>query len=389
MKKTIALILLICIVAMAIYSCNDNIETTPNIPTSESSKIASGENISDSSLVSSEVFSSNGNSSEADSNDSSVSSWDESDTESEITSIPDESNNNENSSESSFPNESENISDTSSETSSETTSKPSHICNFVKGKTTAPTCTEKGYTIYTCSCGKAEKRDYVPALGHLAGDWEKVKEATTSSTGLKQIKCTRCGTVLEEETIAKLVSDEDKYNVPATAENAHLVEERVLYYLNQYRIAEGTPEATFLWNGKTYKYAKARAEQLVTNFAHDMDDIRAVATELQFGHYVEPYPISHIDPDTGEVVYTGEMSDPYYSPGCSEAITGPYETTPSWTVDILAKKVVANIYSSKTHWSYVGAETTTHITVGSNVDGVDGYCDWYFCIATSSSDQYD
>ncbi len=265
---------------------------------------------------------------------------------------------------------------------------PSHTCSFVKGKTTAPTCTEKGFTVYTCSCGKSEKRDYTSTLEHSWSDWETIKEPTTTSTGVEQRYCTRSGCdASETRVLDKLPSDEDNYNVPATAENAHLVEERVLYYLNQYRIAEGTPEATFLWEGKTYKYAKARAEQLVTNFAHDMDDIRAVATELQFGHYVEAYPISYIDPDTGEVVYTGEMTEPYYSPGCSEAITGPYGSYSS--VDVLARKVASAIYSSKTHWSYVGAETTKHITVGCYTRGVGEFASWYFCIATSSSDQYD
>ncbi len=265
-----------------------------------------------------------------------------------------------------------------------------HTCTFVKGKTTAPTCTDKGYTIYSCSCGKSEKRDYTSALGHSWSDWETIKEPTTTSTGVEQRYCTRSGCdASETRELDKLPSNEDIYNVPATAENAHLVEERVLYYLNQYRISEGTAEATFLWNGKTYKYAKARAEQLVTNFAHDMDDIYAVATELEFGHYVAPFPDSYIDPDTGKIVYTGEMTDPYYSPGCSEAITGPYKTSESWTIDYLAKKVAANIYSSKTHWSYVGAETTIHITVGAYSTNPTSISNWYFCIATSSSDQYD
>lgn len=39
---------------------------------------------------------------------------------------------------------------------------------------TPPTCTEKGYTTYTCECGHIEKKDYVDALGHdFSGEWQK------------------------------------------------------------------------------------------------------------------------------------------------------------------------------------------------------------------------
>ncbi len=254
-----------------------------------------------------------------------------------------------------------------------------HTCTFVKGKTTAPTCTAQGYTLYTCSCGKAEKRDKNEALGHSWSDWETIKEPTTTSTGVEQRYCTRSGCdASETRVLDKLPSDEDKYNVPATAENAKLVEERVLYYLNQYRIAEGTSEATFLWEGKTYQYARMRAEQLVDDFSHNRQDIIEVCNKLKFGEYC-------LDWGDG----TGALIEPYYYGGCSEAITGPYGPTQSWTVDYLAKRVAANIHASSSHWSYVGAETTKHITVGC-YSLVWGDCvNFYFCIATSSTNKYD
>ena len=45
-----------------------------------------------------------------------------------------------------------------------------HTCEFVAGEVTAPTCTEAGYTTYTCTCGKTEQRDTVAALGHTFAD---------------------------------------------------------------------------------------------------------------------------------------------------------------------------------------------------------------------------
>ncbi len=41
-----------------------------------------------------------------------------------------------------------------------------HIHSYEKGETVAPTCTEAGYTAYTCGCGAIEKRDTTDALGH-------------------------------------------------------------------------------------------------------------------------------------------------------------------------------------------------------------------------------
>lgn len=35
---------------------------------------------------------------------------------------------------------------------------------------TQPTCTEKGYTDYTCSCGETYRADYVDELGHSYTD---------------------------------------------------------------------------------------------------------------------------------------------------------------------------------------------------------------------------
>ena len=62
---------------------------------------------------------------------------------------------------------------------------------------TAPTCTEKGYTTFTCKCGNSYVGNYTDALGHDFGEWETVKEATETETGLEKRSCKRCG---EKET---------------------------------------------------------------------------------------------------------------------------------------------------------------------------------------------
>lgn len=69
-----------------------------------------------------------------------------------------------------------------------------------KGDTIAPTCNDKGYTIYVCYQDKnlTEKRDYVDALGH---DWNAgvvTKEPTCDETGVKVYTCSRDGATKTE-----------------------------------------------------------------------------------------------------------------------------------------------------------------------------------------------
>ncbi|MGM9628366.1 MAG: cell wall-binding repeat-containing protein [Faecousia sp.] len=53
--------------------------------------------------------------------------------------------------------------------------------------TTDPTCTEQGYTTYTCACGDSYKDDYVDALGHDLGN-----PTYDSSTKAHTFSCSRC-----------------------------------------------------------------------------------------------------------------------------------------------------------------------------------------------------
>ena len=56
---------------------------------------------------------------------------------------------------------------------------------------TAPTCTEGGYTTYTCACGDSYVSDYTAALGH---DYNAVvTQPTCTAGGYTTHTCTRCG----------------------------------------------------------------------------------------------------------------------------------------------------------------------------------------------------
>lgn len=75
--------------------------------------------------------------------------------------------------------------------------------NWIKGAKVEPTCTENGYTPYTCKdCGEVEKRDFVPAYGHsyLTPVEENVVEATCEKDGSYDLVtyCAHCGKVAEK-----------------------------------------------------------------------------------------------------------------------------------------------------------------------------------------------
>ncbi len=67
----------------------------------------------------------------------------------------------------------------------------SHTHSY-KDVVTAPTCTEKGYTTHTCSCGDSYVDTYVDALGHVWDSGKVTKQPTATETGIRTYACTRC-----------------------------------------------------------------------------------------------------------------------------------------------------------------------------------------------------
>ena len=63
---------------------------------------------------------------------------------------------------------------------------------------TPPTCTEKGYTTHTCSCGDSYVDTYVDALGHAWDGGTVTKQPTATETGIKTFTCTRCSATKTE-----------------------------------------------------------------------------------------------------------------------------------------------------------------------------------------------
>lgn len=84
------------------------------------------------------------------------------------------------------------------------------VHTFVFTKNVAPSCTEAGYDLYTCSgCGATEQRNVKPALGHKWDSGTVTAEPTETDPGTMTYTCTVCGQTKTEV-------------IPATGPHTHV-----------------------------------------------------------------------------------------------------------------------------------------------------------------------
>lgn len=82
------------------------------------------------------------------------------------------------------------------------TTEPPHTHSYTSTKVAA-TCTNKGYTLHKCSCGKSYTDSETAALGHSWGDWTVVTQPTTQQEGKQTRTCSRCGAT-DSQSIPKV-----------------------------------------------------------------------------------------------------------------------------------------------------------------------------------------
>ena len=80
--------------------------------------------------------------------------------------------------------------------------KPAHTHAYSE-TVKAPTCTEQGYTTYTCACGDSYIGSYVDAAGHSYGAWTETKAATCTAKGAERRDCSNCDHYETREVAAK------------------------------------------------------------------------------------------------------------------------------------------------------------------------------------------
>ena len=96
-------------------------------------------------------------------------------------------------------------------------------------KVIAPTCTEQGYTIYTCSiCGEISNNDYTEKLGHIEIVDLAVKPTCTESGLTEGSHCDRCNTILVAQLeIAPLGHDFDDVTYKWSNDYLSITAERI------------------------------------------------------------------------------------------------------------------------------------------------------------------
>ena len=102
---------------------------------------------------------------------------------------------------------------------------PEHTHSYTT-TVTAPTCTEKGYTTYTCACGDGYVDDYVEATGHSFGDWIEVKAPTCDTEGKDRKICKNCGEEQYRDT--RITGDTNKILVSNPLSKDYFVGKKVL-----------------------------------------------------------------------------------------------------------------------------------------------------------------
>ena len=90
---------------------------------------------------------------------------------------------------------------------------------------TAPTCTEQGYTTYTCECGDSYVADYVDALGHSYGEWitPDLENVPCGGTYTETRHCTACDHYETREMVKEIVWGDVNHDGKVNSRDAALI----------------------------------------------------------------------------------------------------------------------------------------------------------------------
>ena len=178
-----------------------------------------------------------------------------------------------------------------------------------------------------------------------------------------------------KDPVSSTESDEkdsslNSYN-EADSNDETWIEKRVIELFNEYR---NTPLKSL--SGLS-EYDKLRSVQLVTNFAHDIEDMRKASDKLKYGKLIITEE-SYYNFEKEEVVYTGETIK-YYQVDAMEAIGrgGILMRTP----EQIALEIASGFRNSAGHWSYLGSDEYKYIGCGVTVK--DG--NWYCCVSVAET----
>ena len=64
-----------------------------------------------------------------------------------------------------------------------------YAAHVFESAVTSPTCSEQGYTTYTCACGYSYVGDYVPETGHTVANWRETASAPSNGKSCQYTVC--------------------------------------------------------------------------------------------------------------------------------------------------------------------------------------------------------
>ena len=139
-------------------------------------------------------------------------------------------------------------------------------------------------------------------------------------------------------------------------EDAPEIAKKVIKYLNDYRVKEGTFKLV-QGTKEMQAFADLRSQQLVKNFAHDDDDTLTAVKKLNYGEF---------------------WSDGWVQ-AFSESTEAIYMSYTSGEIDEVAKSIVDGFHGSKRHWAYLGNvgheyEELKYVAVGLTYNKGFWYC---------------
>lgn len=127
----------------------------------------------------------------------------------------------------------------------------------------APTCLEKGYTLYSCACGDGYTDNETAPTGHTWGEWVRTKEPSGSEEGEETRSCA-CGA--EESRVVAMLQEDPS---PANTSGSYAVTE-VLDIINAKRAEAGLYALTY--NSDAQECANIRAAEISQYFSHSRPD---------------------------------------------------------------------------------------------------------------------
>ena len=196
-----------------------------------------------------------------------------------------------------------------------TLSIPDHV-HMYEAVATDPTCIEKGYTTYTCSCGDSYISDEIVALGHTEVI-DKAIAATCTTTGQTEGKhCTVCNEVLIAQTVvpAKGHTEVVDAAVAATCTATGLTEGKHCSVCNEVLVKQNvTPATGHNWDdGVITKQPQegVAGEMLYTCTACKTTKIRIIPA-LEHVHTYEAVVTAPTCTEKGYTTYTCACGDSY------------------------------------------------------------------------------